>query len=315
MTVTINGTSGIAGVDGSAGTPAIQGADTNTGMFFPAADTIAFAEGGAEIARFDSSGNLGIGTSSPAYKLDVTGQGRATTGFAVSTDGSTFTPSGLNAIPNYGVGYITSTSQVALSGFAGIPFYTNQVERMRIDSSGNLLVGTTTSGGWSTAAKFEAYTTTGWGVSAYNNANGSGAFLGRVDNTAATLAAWYYGTTNVGSITTNGTTTTYGSISDYRLKEHVVPMTNALSILSQLNPVTYNWKSNGSGGQGFIAHELQAVVPDCVAGKKDEVNADGSPKYQSVDTSFLVATLTAAIKEQQALITALTARITALETK
>lgn len=73
MAITINGTTGIAGVDGSAATPAVQGGDTNTGIFFPAADTIAFAEGGAEIARFDSSGNLGIGTSSPGAKLDVSG--------------------------------------------------------------------------------------------------------------------------------------------------------------------------------------------------------------------------------------------------
>jgi hypothetical protein len=72
MTITINGTTGIAGVDGSAGTPAVQGADTNTGMFFPAADTIAFAEGGAEVARFDSSGNLLIGTTtSPAGSKEL----------------------------------------------------------------------------------------------------------------------------------------------------------------------------------------------------------------------------------------------------
>ena len=64
MPVTINGTTGIAGVDGSAGTPAVQGADSNTGIFFPAADTIAFAEGGAEVARFDSSGNLLVGATS-----------------------------------------------------------------------------------------------------------------------------------------------------------------------------------------------------------------------------------------------------------
>jgi hypothetical protein len=57
MTVTINGTTGIAGVDGSAGTPAIQGGDTNTGMFFPAADTAAIATGGVERMRIDSSGN------------------------------------------------------------------------------------------------------------------------------------------------------------------------------------------------------------------------------------------------------------------
>jgi len=67
MSVVINGTSGISGVDGSAGTPAIQGGDTNTGMFFPAADTIAFAEGGAEVMRIDSSGNLGLGVTPSAW--------------------------------------------------------------------------------------------------------------------------------------------------------------------------------------------------------------------------------------------------------
>ncbi len=60
MTVTINGTTGIAGVDGTASSPAIQGNDTNTGIFFPAADTIAFAEGGVEVARFDSSGRFTV---------------------------------------------------------------------------------------------------------------------------------------------------------------------------------------------------------------------------------------------------------------
>jgi hypothetical protein len=111
---------------------------------FPNTGMLGFYDLTAATTRvaIDSTGNVGIGTSSPSYKLDVTGQGRATTGFAVSTDGSTFTPSGLNAIPNYGVGYITSTSQTVLSGFGGIPFYTNQLERARIDSSGNVGIGT-----------------------------------------------------------------------------------------------------------------------------------------------------------------------------
>ena len=73
MPVTIDGTNGISGVDGSASTPAVQGADTNTGMFFPAADTIAFAEGGTEVMRINSSGNVGIGTASPSGKLDISG--------------------------------------------------------------------------------------------------------------------------------------------------------------------------------------------------------------------------------------------------
>jgi len=90
-------------------------------------------------------------------------------------------------------------------------------------------------------------------------------------------------------------------------------MTGALAKVALLKPVTYTWKVDGSDGEGFIAHELQEVKPDCVTGTKDEVDAEGNPKYQGVDTSFLVATLTAAIQEQQTIINDLKARVTALE--
>jgi trimeric autotransporter adhesin len=104
----------------------------------------------------------------------------------------------------------------------------------------------------------------------------------------------------VGQITTNGTNTTYSTTSDYRLKEDVTPIQNALDVVAQLKPVNYKWKSTGTSSQGFIAHELQQFVPEAVIGKKDEVREDGTPKYQGIDTSFLVATLTAAIQELNA---------------
>jgi hypothetical protein len=108
-------------------------------------------------------------------------------------------------------------------------------------------------------------------------------------------------TTVIGSIQQNGASNvSYVTSSDYRLKENIEPMTGALEKVAQLKPVTYKWKEDGSDGQGFIAHELQAVVPDCVTGKKDAVDEDGKPVYQGVDTSFLVATLTAAIQELKA---------------
>jgi hypothetical protein len=90
-------------------------------------------------------------------------------------------------------------------------------------------------------------------------------------------------------------------------------MTGALATVQALKPVTYTWKVDGSDGQGFIAHELAEVVPDAVAGEKDAVDEEGKPVYQGIDTSFLVATLTAAIQEQQAIITQLQADVAELK--
>jgi hypothetical protein len=90
-------------------------------------------------------------------------------------------------------------------------------------------------------------------------------------------------------------------------------MKGALEKIAALKPVTYTWKVDGSAGQGFIAHELQAVVPACVTGIKDAVDANGKPEYQGVDTSYLVATLVSAVQEQQVLIAKLQADVAALQ--
>jgi hypothetical protein len=105
---------------------------------------------------------------------------------------------------------------------------------------------------------------------------------------------------NVGSIQCTNTATSFNTSSDYRLKDNIAPMTGALAKVSALNPVTYKWKLDGSDAQGFIAHELAEVCPDAVSGEKDAVDAEGKPVYQAIDTSFLVATLTAAIQELKA---------------
>jgi hypothetical protein len=125
-----------------------------------------------------------------------------------------------------------------------------------------------------------------------------------------------------GGISINSTSVTYNTTSDYRLKEDVQPMTGALVKVAQLKPVTYKWKINGRDSEGFIAHELAEVCPQAVTGEKDALDEEGNPKHQGIDTSFLVATLTAALQETKALIdtqaetiNALTARIVALESK
>jgi hypothetical protein len=290
--------------------------DVNTGIFFPAADTIAFAEGGAEAMRIDSSGNVGIGTSSPSTYgstqkiLAVQGSSGSVAGYiaTVSSDAtrSVGMYSGLSSSDTPSLIYVNALRFGSSTTTDGVTGYS---EKMRIDSSGNLLLNTTSnslSANLFVNGVIGAQTT--FGPMFVSNENNT-------DNVGRGSFNFQRGGVLVGQIVTTNSTCAYNSVSDYRLKENITPITGALNKVAQLNPVTYKWKSNGLDGQGFIAHELQAVVPDCVTGEKDAVDADGNPKYQGIDTSFLVATLTAAIQEQQALITDLTARITALENK
>jgi hypothetical protein len=284
----------------------------------------------------DASGNLGVGTTSPANKLDVVASGDVakfgnTKKLFVSTDSAGFGLFSAASQANTGI-YASDTSNF-------IYFATSSAERARITSGGDLLVGCTASPTSNRTIGFAAISNSTGGIRLYQTANNSDwaitATSGSIVNFYSDNGALVY----AGTISVNGIVTTYGSVSDYRLKENVQPMTGALEKVQALNPVTYTFKDGGQVSQGFIAHELQAVIPDAVTGTKDATreeqyevtpavkDADGNvvteavmgtrtvPAYQSVDTSFLVATLTAAIQEQQALITTLTDRITALEAK
>ncbi len=264
-----------------------------TGLTIDASQNATFA--GATTA-FTS--NVGIGTSSPNSKLEVSSSSTsiptttvtadtAVTGWRVRRTGGTYPR-------EYYMGIRENST--------ALDFYDNTADalRARIDSSGSLLVGTTTSGGVGFTVGTDA--------------------AGRIltSNVSAVPFDVYYfknnGTT-VGKITINTSSTSYTTTSDYRLKEDVQPMTGALARVAALKPVTYKWKATGEASEGFIAHELAEVMPDAVTGEKDAVNEDGSIKPQGIDTSFLVATLTAAIKEQQAMIEELKAKVAALEAK
>jgi hypothetical protein len=178
---------------------------------------------------------------------------------------------------------------------------------MTLDSSGNLLVGTT---GTVYSGKI--------GVS-FNGNGGAGAQGIALIDTNASLSGDYALFVNssgnvAGRITHNGTTTVaYTTSSDYRLKENIAPMTGALAKVAALKPVTYTWKDDQSASEGFIAHELAEVCPHAVVGEKDAVDEEGNPKYQGIDTSFLVATLTAAVQELNAKVDAQAAEIAALK--
>jgi hypothetical protein len=132
--------------------------------------------------------------------------------------------------------------------------------------------------------------------------NGDGAIISFFNDPIGSI------TTAVGSINITATGTTYDTASDYRLKDNAIPMTGSWSKVKSLKPVNYTWKVNGDQGEGFIAHELQEVVPSAVTGQKDAIDSDGNPKYQSIDYSRIVPILTAALQEALARIEALEAK-------
>jgi hypothetical protein len=271
------------------GSTNVYGPDTSTQGIWRVYTATSNGGTGSEKARIDTSGNMQIGTTTSAGKLTVSGKIRTLSGDIELDSGQITTNSGSNPL------------KLGVDGS----------EKARIDSSGNLLVGTTTLPG-NRSLGFAARSNSTGGIQTYQTASSSdwaiNASSGSVcnyysDNGSALVLA--------GQILVNGSITTYASISDYRLKENVQPMVGALAQVQALNPVTYTFKNSGQESQGFIAHELQAVIPDAVSGEKDAVDENGNPQYQGIDTSFLVATLTAAIQEQQAIISSLKARLDA----
>jgi hypothetical protein len=301
------------------------------------ATALTLQSAGTTAITVDTSQNVGVGTASPLGVLDVasgsnpsvrirnTSTGGAGIWFGNSTSGTT-TSDGSN------VG-IDSSQQLNLWNYENTAtlFATNNTERMRINSSGQLVMATSTYGLNGQLQVGITASTSGMNslLSVAGDQNG-GYPIGVRGNSSTQGLLGFFDSSNstIGSITKSGSNVAYNTSSDYRLKENIGPMTGALNVIAQLKPVTYTWKADGSNGQGFIAHELQTVVPDCVTGEKDAIetykdengNEQTRPKYQGVDTSFLVATLTAALQETKALIdtqaetiNALTARVTALE--
>lgn len=142
----------------------------------------------------------------------------------------------------------------------------------------------------------------------FDNSSGSGIPLYFLVNSSATVS---------GYVVCSGASTSYITSSDYRMKENDVNINKdtALAKIMSLRPITYDWKQEfgGQQGIGFIAHELQAVAPECVDGQKDAVNENGTIKPQGVDTSWLIPSICSAMQKQQQLIEQLMAKVAALE--
>jgi hypothetical protein len=177
-----------------------------------------------------------------------------------------------------------------------------------VDASGNLLVGTTVSRN----AKLNIKQTIAEAIIDINHTNPGTQYF----------QYFVYNGSVIGTILGNNTSTSYNTSSDYRLKENITEITDGISRVKQLNPSRFNFIADPENiVDGFIAHEVQDIVPEAVSGEKDAVNEDGSINPQGIDQSKLVPLLTAALQEsialiesQQSQIDALTARIEALET-
>ena len=277
--------------------------DTNTGIFFPAADTIAFTEGGTESMRIDSSGNLGLGVTPSAW-------GSGSKGFQVLKGGLWHDNSQYFALVNnaYYDGtnwkYISTaaSSQIvqilgesrfynAASGSAGNNVTYTQA--MTLDSSGNLLVGKTSASvganGFEALADGTVSSTLSASTSATSTYNayssGVGAFRFYVD---------------MGG-TVHATSIVITAISDQRLKENVRDIDTGLDAIMALKPRRFDWKE-GKGQDkkdvaGFIAQEFEDVFPECVSTSK--AGADGI-EYKNINHETLIPTLVKAIQELKA---------------
>jgi hypothetical protein len=275
--------------------PTFTGTVTATTITSPAATNLTIQSAGTTAMTIDTSQNVGIGTTSPSsYGTNITTLDvRGTSGSGIK----------LGTAANYGMYYNGGNGYLQTFDASPLLFASNNSERMRIDASGNWYLGTTTNLGkmttiWnnSTQAGFAIYaSTTTFSGSPIVFYNSSGAVSGYIGQSASTVA--------------------YNTSSDYRLKENVLPLTSGLTTISALKPVKHDWKIDGSHGEGFIAHELQEVIPHAVTGEKDAINKDGSIKPQGVDYSKIVVHLVAALQELKATVDAQAAEITALKVK
>lgn len=309
MTLILSGTDGLSDVDGTAATPAIRGTDANTGMFFPAADTIAFSEGGVEAMRLTAAGNLGIGTSNPTAfggGFIVSETSGSSGGYSIQTSGAVVTQMAADSTAS--VGYTGTRSNHAHV------FTTNNTERARIDSSGNLLVGTTSA--TSNSSTFLVNSAKHALVVA-NGAVADSTVLvacikaGSTNNTSQRYIGFSYngGGNGNGAIAGNGDSqATFITLSDARLKENIADLPSQLQNVMALRPVEFDYKATGGHQIGFIAQEVQEVYPDLVS-----EGDDGYLTLAGFDKN--TARLIKAIQELKAMNDTLTARVAQLEAK
>ena len=297
-------TSEILMATGSERTISASGSSASTALTFKRWNSSSYVSD----VVMDGSGNVGVGVTPSAWRntqraLQIGGAGCLFS--STATTGSTSFGRNVYESTAGNYTYIANDEATlyeqgadgkhywytAVAGTGTIAF----VQAMTLDASGNLMVGQATV----TGANADSFV--------YSK-SGAYATLSHVSGTSSGTAylQFLYNNTQIGTITQNGTTgVLYNIVSDYRLKESVKPLNGGLARVNALKPSSYNWKSDGSAGEGFLAHELAEVVPFAVSGEKDAMNADGTIKSQGIDMSRVVPILVAAIQELTAEVNAL----------
>jgi hypothetical protein len=273
-------------------------------------------------------------TSSEAMRIDslgnvtITGSGTgSTTPLKVNnTDSAAFVHAQQNIAPNLAstntvVDFVGKELSLKNSGYIGYTWSgagsnSNRLTfghygsdyLMNLTADGNLLINNTGASPLN-SGRVRIYNNTAQdAVKTYQATSGTTALWSRIDHTASYFAVFNYNGSTVGTITTNGSATAYNTSSDHRLKENVTADWDATTRLKQLNPVRFNFIADADTTvDGFLAHEVQSVVPEAISGTHNEVDDDGNPVYQGIDQSKLVPLLVKTIQE-------LEARIVALET-
>jgi hypothetical protein len=285
------------------------GAANTLDSYLGAGRNIIFETGSNERARIDSSGNVGIGTTSITSgggwtpRLVLAASGAAPAWIIKGGSSQELSIGASDSMYIDCVGSTTGTNNNIIFRNTSTNSNFSAVERARIDSSGRLLVGTTSSTG--NGGVIQAKTTTA-AAALYAETNSSGGSQNVFDIANASNAAYVpvrfwvngYAATQVGSISCTTTATTYGSGSDYRLKTVIGNVTGQGARIDALEPIEYTWNSNGTRTRGFLAHKFQEVYAESVTGEKDAVDENGKPVYQTMQagTSEVIADLVAEIQ-------------------
>jgi hypothetical protein len=244
--------------------------------------SFAFGEG-AVASKGDGNIALGIGVTTPASASAANGVGQVAVGK-------------YNVYNTGGVSHLFAVGAGTSSG--------SRFNAFNVTSNGRIGINGITNPNSILHAKLNDYSTGFW-------------MEGPSLSTSFNYMAFYGGTTIRGSINPIGSNgILYSSASDYRLKENVTKLQNSIERIKKLKPSNFNFLEDPSENvDGFIAHEVQEVVPQAVTGKKDAVGPNGEPIYQAIDQAKIVPLLTAALQESITKIEQLEQRIQTLENK